>query len=77
MRRIRRVLVAVKVPAAKVLPVRAKAAQLARAFDAELVLFLAIATPLYLETEVARLPSHRNRAPRTRCLPRAAAGRPA
>jgi hypothetical protein len=37
-----------------VLPALAKAAVLARAFDAELVLFQAIATPLYLETEVAR-----------------------
>jgi len=36
-----------------VLPALAKAAQLARAFDASLVLCQAIATPLYLETEVA------------------------
>jgi hypothetical protein len=54
-----------------VLPALAKAALLACAFDAEPVLFQAIATPLYLETEVARLMSHRDRAPRTRCLARA------
>ena len=46
MRPIRRILVAVKVPEAKVLPALAKGAQLARAFDAELVLFQAIASAL-------------------------------
>jgi nucleotide-binding universal stress UspA family protein len=47
MRRIRRILVAVKNPAAKALPAVATAAQLARAFGAELVLFHAISTSLY------------------------------
>jgi len=55
MRHIRRILVAVKDPAAKALPALEKAAELARALHAELVLFHAIATPLYLETDVARL----------------------
>ena len=54
-RRIRRILVALKDPAAKALPALAKATQLARALDAELVLFQALATPLYLEADIARL----------------------
>jgi len=57
MRRIRCILVALKDPAAKTLPALAKAAQLARALDAELVLFQSIAAPLYLETDVAALRS--------------------
>jgi universal stress protein E len=52
MRRIRRILLAVKDPAAKELAALGKAAQLARALDAELVLFNAIAAPLYLESEI-------------------------
>ena len=40
---IRRILVAVKEPAAKTLPAVLKAAELAKAFGAELVLFQAIA----------------------------------
>jgi len=52
-RRIRRILVAVKDPTAKALPALEKAGQLARALDAELVLFHAIAEPLDLEADVA------------------------
>jgi len=55
MRRIRRILVAVKDPTAKALPALEKAGHLARALDAELALFHAIAEPLYLEADVARL----------------------
>ena len=55
MRRIRRIFVAVKDPTAKALPALEKAAQLAGALGAELVLFQAIAEPLYLEADVARL----------------------
>jgi universal stress protein E len=55
MRRIRRILVAIKNPAARALPAVAKAAQLARAFGAELVLFHAISTPLYLDADVSLL----------------------
>jgi universal stress protein E len=54
MRRIRRILVAIKDPAAKALPVLGKAAQLSRGLNAELVLFHAIAAPLYLESDLAR-----------------------
>jgi universal stress protein E len=53
-RRIRTLLVAVKDPAAKVLPALEKAAQLARALGAELVLFQALDTPLYRWADVAR-----------------------
>jgi len=53
MRRIRRILVAVKNPAAAKLPAVAKAAQLARALDAELVLFHAISAPLYLDADIS------------------------
>jgi universal stress protein E len=53
-RRIRRILVAIKDPEARALPALAKAAQLARGLDAELVLFQAIDAPLYLEADVAR-----------------------
>ncbi len=54
MRRIRRILVAVKDPAARGLPALGKAAQLARALDAELELFHALATPLYLDSDLER-----------------------
>ena len=50
MRRIRCILLAVKEPTAKSQPALAKAAQLARALDAALVLFQAIDAPLYLES---------------------------
>jgi len=49
MRSIRRILVAIKDPAAKSLPAVAKAAQLARALGAEVELFHGIATPLYFD----------------------------
>jgi universal stress protein E len=49
MRPIRRILVAVKDPAAKTLPAVLKAAQLARAYGAHLELFHAISTPLYVD----------------------------
>ena len=68
MRRVRRILVAVKDPAAKVLPVLAKAAQLARGLDAELVLFHAIAAPLYLEGDLAGSRSAIERSTRAACL---------
>ena len=55
MRAIKRILVAIKDPSARALPALAKAAQLAQAFDAKLVLFHALATPLYLETGLERL----------------------
>jgi universal stress protein E len=48
MRRIRRILVAVRNPAAGRLPAVTKAAQLARALGAKLVLFHAISAPRYL-----------------------------
>jgi hypothetical protein len=48
MRTIRRILVAVKNPGAKVLPGIEKAAQLALAFGAEVELFHAISGPRYL-----------------------------
>jgi universal stress protein E len=49
MRPIRRILVAVKDPAAKSLPAVTKGAQLARAFGAHLELFHGISAPLYLD----------------------------
>ena len=52
MRRIRRILVAIKDPAARALPALGKAAQLARALDAELVLFQALTTPLNLGSDL-------------------------
>jgi len=55
MRPIRRILVAVKDPAARSLPALGKAAQLARALGAELVLFQAIAAPLYLDGDISTL----------------------
>src|SRR5215469_6525804 len=54
MRPIRRILVAVKDPTARALPALEKAGQLARALDAELVLFHAFGEPLDLEADVAR-----------------------
>ena len=54
MRRIRRILVAVKDGAGNAPPALGKAAQLARALAAELVLFQAIDTPLSLEDHLAR-----------------------
>jgi len=54
MRPIRRILVAVKDPTAKAVPALEKAGQLARALDAELVLFHAFGEPLDLEGYVAR-----------------------
>jgi universal stress protein E len=50
---IRRILVAVKNPAAKTLPAVLKAAQLAKSFGAELILFQSIALPIYLECDVS------------------------
>lgn len=73
MRRIRRILVAVKEPASPALPAVAKGAQLARAFDAELVLFQALASPLYLAGDVPLLGDSLAAAERTRrdaCLAR-------
>ena len=55
MRTIKRILVAIKDPSARSLPSLAKAAQLAQALDAKLVLFHAIATPLYLESDLERI----------------------
>jgi universal stress protein E len=55
MRAIKRILVAIKDPSARALPALAKAAQLAQALDAKLVLFHALAAPLYLETDLERL----------------------
>src|SRR6185437_10105473 len=49
MRPIRRILVAVKDPKARSLPAVAKAAQLARAFGAQLELFHGISSPLYVD----------------------------
>jgi universal stress protein E len=52
MRAIKRILVAIKDPSARSLPALAKAAQLAQALDAKLVLFHALATPVYLESDL-------------------------
>jgi universal stress protein E len=49
MRPIRRILVAIKNPAARALPAVNKAAQIAKGLDAQLILFHDIATPLYAE----------------------------
>ena len=49
MRPIRTILVAIKDPMARSLPAVEKAAQLAHAFDARLVLFHAMATPVYID----------------------------
>jgi universal stress protein E len=53
MNEIRRILVAVKNPAVKTLPAILKAAQLAKAFAAELILFQAIELPIYVEGDVS------------------------
>lgn len=53
MSRIRRILVAVKDPAARSQPAVNKAAQLARALGARLELFHAVAAPIYLDTLAA------------------------
>src|SRR6476659_5767304 len=53
MNEIRRILVAIKDPAARTLPAVLKAAQLAKAFGAELVLFQSITRPIYLEGDVS------------------------
>ena len=50
MRTIRRILVAIKDPQSKSLPAVMKAAQLARAFGADLELFHGLDTPLYADT---------------------------
>jgi len=54
MHSIRRILVAVKEPTSPLLPAVAKAAQLARAFGAELELFHGIVTPLYADAYAGR-----------------------
>ena len=53
MNEIRRILVAVKNPAAKTLPAILKAAQLAKSFGAELILFQSIALTIYVEGDVS------------------------
>ncbi len=55
MARIKRILVAVKDPAARHSAAVAKGAQLARAFGAQLVLFHAITTPWYLAGDISLL----------------------
>jgi universal stress protein E len=50
---IRRILVAVKDPTSNTLPAVLKAAQLAKSFGAELVLFQSIVLPIYLEGDVS------------------------
>lgn len=54
MRAMRRILVAVKDPAARSQPAIAKAAQLAKAFDATLELFHSISLPVYLDAYSTR-----------------------
>jgi len=54
-RRIRRILVALKDPAARLLPALGKAVQLARALDAELVLFEALTTAPSFDSELAQI----------------------
>jgi len=54
-RRIRRILVALKDPAARSLPALGKAVQLARALDAELVLFEALTTAPSFDSELAQI----------------------
>ena len=55
MNKIRRILVAIKDPAAKGLPAVLKASQLAKAFGAELILFQSIALPNYLDGDVTHM----------------------
>lgn len=50
---IRRILVAVKNPAAKTLPAVLKASQLAKSFGAELTLFQSIELPIYVEGDLS------------------------
>jgi hypothetical protein len=73
MRRIRRILGAIKDPAATKPAVAAKAARLARPLGAELLLFHAISTPLYLKGGI-NLPNgglaDAEREARTACLAR-------
>lgn len=72
MRRIRRILVALKDPAARSLPALGKAAQLARALDAELVLFEALTTAPSFDSEIAQIGDLREieRSMRASCLTR-------
>jgi universal stress protein E len=73
MRPIRRILVAIKDPAARMPAAAAKAAQLARPLGAELVLFHAISTPLYLKRGTNLLNgglADAERQARTACLAR-------
>lgn len=55
MRPIRRILVAVKNPQGRGLPAVVKGGQVARALGAEVILFHAIAAPLYLEGDISLL----------------------
>ena len=55
MGRIRRILVAIKDPATRSSPALSKGAQLARALNAELVLFHAMSAPLYLDGDITLL----------------------
>jgi universal stress protein E len=55
MRRIRRILVAVKNPARESLPAVSKAAQLARGLNAQLILFHAISEPPTLDADISLL----------------------
>jgi len=54
MKKLRRILVAIKNPAARQQPAVRKAAQLAKALDARLELFHAISSPVYLDAFVAQ-----------------------
>src|SRR6187399_1447725 len=54
MQPVRRILVAVKNPAARALPAVNKAAQIAKGLNAQLTLFHDIATPLYAESVQGR-----------------------
>ena len=53
MRKIRRILVAIKDPSARSLPALAKAVQLAKAWNANLELFHCVSTPLYIDAYTA------------------------
>lgn len=69
MRSIRRILVAVKNPTAKSLPAVAKAAQLARALNAQLELFHAISTPISVDAYSFKdLLPHVERTVRAECI---------
>lgn len=69
MRPIRRILVAVKDPAAKSLPAVTKGAQLARAFGAHLELFHGLSAPLYIDgySHTESIP-HIERRTRNECI---------